>query len=61
MSFNQQNYEKINYKKVYILHFPKGVEDIQYSQGEIISFINENKFLSNYFSEKGSSEAPIIN
>ena len=55
------NNPDILYKKVYLLHYPKGVKDIHISKGKINDIIDNNiNFLTNYSTEPGSSGAPII-
>ena len=49
------------YQKVYLLHFPKGVEKIQFSQGEVGGLIDNTKIVTNNWTEPGSSGSPIIN
>ena len=49
------------YEKVYLLHFPKGVENIKYSQGEVSDLIDNTNILTNNWTEPGSSGSPIIN
>ena len=46
--------------KVYLLHYPKGVDDVQFSQGKSIGLNNKINFITNYRSEQGSSGSPII-
>ena len=48
-------------KKAYLLHYPEGVEKVKYSQGEVADLIDDIKFLTNNWTEPGSSGAPIIN
>ena len=49
------------YQKVYLLHFPKGVEKIKFSQGEVGGLIDNTKIVINNWTEPGSSGSPIIN
>ena len=48
-------------KKAYLLHYPKGVENVQYSHGEISDLIGDIKLSTNNWTEPGSSGSPIIN
>ena len=58
-SINVNNPQTLNHK-VYLLHYPKGVDDVQFSQGKSIGLNNKINFITNYRSEKGSSGSPII-
>ena len=59
-SINSQNPE-LQDKKIYLLHFPKGVEHIHFSKGKITEIIDNTNFRANYSTEPGSSGCPIIN
>ena len=48
-------------KKAYLLHYPEGVENVQYSHGEISDLIGDIKLSTNNWTEPGSSGSPIIN
>ena len=54
------NSPKILNHKTYLLHYPKGVKDVQYSQGEIINLNDKFNFIANYWTEPGSSGSPIF-
>ena len=58
-SINSQNPE-LQDKKIYLLHFPKGVEHIHFSKGKITEIIDNTNFRANYSTEPGSSGCPII-
>jgi hypothetical protein len=59
-SIKVNNPQILNHK-VYLLHYPKGVEDVQFSQGKINNLLNDKiNFIANYRSEPGSSGSPII-
>ena len=58
-SINDNNPQILN-RKVYLLHYPKGVEDVQLSQGRIIGLSDKINFKTDYWSEPGSSGSPII-
>ena len=58
-SINVNNPQILNHK-VYLLHYPKGVEDVQFSQGRIIDLKDKINFTTNYWSEPGSSGSPIF-
>ena len=48
-------------KKVYLLHYPQGVNDLQFSRGEVKKLIDNNmNFIAIYSTEPGSSGCPII-
>ena len=51
---------QILYKKVYLFHYPKGIEKVQFSQGKISNLLNNKNFLIDYSTEPGSSGSPII-
>ena len=60
-SVDLENPQLIN-KKVYLYHYPKGVEDEYYSQGYITNMSNEdNYFITKLSTLPGTSGAPIIN
>ena len=44
----------------YLLHYPKGVQNIIFSKCKIIELIKNTNFIANYDSEPGSSESPVI-
>ena len=58
-SININNPIIIN-KKVYLLHYPKGVEKLHISKGNIEDLIENYEFTTNYSTEPGSSGAPIF-
>ena len=58
-SINVNNLQILNHK-VYILHYPLGIDDDQYSPGEIINLKDKIIFITNYRSESGSLGSPII-
>ncbi len=48
--------------KVYLLHYPLGVENVYYSKGDInLDKDDRNIFIASYPSYKGTSGAPVIN
>ena len=51
---------QIQDKKIYLLHFPKGVQNIQFSKGKITDIKDKIYFMANYSTEPGSSGCPII-
>ena len=51
---------QIQDKKIYLLHFPKGVQNIQFSKGKITGIKNNIYFEANYSTEPGSSGCPIL-
>ena len=55
------NIDDLLYKKVYLLHYPQGVENVQYSHGEISDLIDDINLSTNNWTEPGSSGSPIIN
>ena len=55
------NIDDLLYKKVYLLHYPQGVENVQYSHGEISDLIDDINLSTNNWTEPGSSGFPIIN
>ena len=59
-SINVDN-PQILHEKVYLLHFPKGVENLKSSKGEICDLIDNINLLTNNWTEPGSSGSPIIN
>ena len=53
---------QINNMKVYLLHYPLGVENVYYSKGDInLDKDDRNIFIASYPSYKGTSGAPVIN
>ena len=55
---NSNNPQILNHK-VYLLYYPKGVDDVQFSKGKII--LNDKiNLITNYRPEPGSSGSPII-
>mgnify|MGYP002624330591 CR=1 FL=1 len=58
-SINVNNPQILNHK-VYLLHYPKRVENVRYSQGKIIKLIDNFNFKTSYWTEEGSSGSPII-
>jgi hypothetical protein len=55
------NNPQILHKKVYLFHYPKGIEKVQFSQGKISELSkNNDNFLIDYSTEAGSSGSPII-
>lgn len=59
-SINASNPQILNHK-IYLLHYPKGVDDVRFSQGEILNISSSNiMFLTDYWPEPGSSGSPII-
>ena len=58
-SINVNNPQILNHK-VYLLHYPKGVDEVRYCQGNIIDLIDKTNFKANYWSEPGSSGSPIF-
>ena len=52
---------KVLHEKVYLLHFPKGVEKVKCSKGEIGDLMENINLLTNNWTEPGSSGSPIIN
>ena len=58
-TININNPQIIN-KKVYLLHYPKGVKDLQLSKGEVKDLLDNCEFTTNYATEPGSSGAPIF-
>ena len=47
-------------RDIYLLHYPKGVQDIIFSKGRINDLIDNTNFIANYDSEPGSSGSPVI-
>ena len=47
-------------REIYLLHYPKGVQDIIFSKGRINDLIDNTNFIANYDSEPGSSGSPVI-
>lgn len=59
-SIDVSNPQIIN-NKVYLLHYPKGVNDLQFSKGNVKKLTDNNiNFLAIYSTEPGSSGCPII-
>lgn len=53
---------KIQDKEIYILHYPKGEQNLKYSQGKMMKNKIKNglTFEAKYGSKEGSSGAPVI-
>ena len=47
-------------RDIYLLHYPKGVQDIIFSKGRINDLTDNTNFIANYDSEPGSSGSPVI-
>ncbi len=47
-------------RDIYLLHYPKGVQNIIFSKGKINDLIKNTNFIANYDSEPGSSGSPVI-
>ena len=55
------NNPPILHENVYLLHFPEGVENVQFSKGKANHLIKNINLITNIWTEPGSSGAPIIN
>ena len=49
-----------NYEKIYLLHYLNGENDVHYSQGRIVKYGDNYKFLGDYPSKEGASGCPIF-
>jgi len=55
------NNPPILHENVYLLHYPEGVENVQFSKGKANHLIKNINLITNIWTEPGSSGAPIIN
>ena len=56
----EQEINDLKGRDIYLLHYPKGVQNIIFSKGKINDLIKNTNFIANYDSEPGSSGSPVI-